>query len=390
VNEQKLRKLIKSGEDIHTEFKREIDDASDIAAEIVSFANSEGGMLLIGVDDDGTIYGLDEPEIAERRLMGIVRGDCRPAPTVLPETVPIEGKTVLALKVEKGQDKPYCTGRDHYYVRVGSTKRRATKEELYRLFQAAGFVHYDQVGVPGTSIEDIDLLRVEQYFRDVHGLELEEERQVVSLEKLLVNSGIMTSVENNILATVGGILIFGKSPESVLYASGILAVRYRGTEIGDLLDRRDLSGVIPQLIEDAISFVRVHNITPAEIQGAKREDKPRFPGFAVREAIVNALAHRNYSITGSKIRLLIFDNRIEVHSPGRLPNTVNLENIRLGGSFHRNQFIVRMLNNYRYMERIGLGIPKMIKVCKEFSGKEPIFEERGEEFVVTIPARLKN
>ncbi len=260
-------------------------------------------------------------------------------------------------------------------------------QKLWRLQTVrVDYCSYDQIGVPGTSTEDIELLSVAQYFRDVHGLELEEEKQVVPLEKLLANAGILTFVENHAVATVGGILIFGKSPESALYASGILAIRYRGTEVGDILDKRDLTGVIPQLIEDAMSFVRVHNITSANIEEAKREDKPRFPEFAAREAIVNALAHRNYSITGAKIRLLIFDDRIEIHSPGRLPNTITLENIRFGQSFHRNQFIVRMLNNYRYMERIGLGIPKMIKVCKEFSGKEPQFEERGEEFIVSIPA----
>lgn len=388
MTEKELLDLIQQGEGYQVEFKREIDDASDIAAEIVAFANGEGGVLLLGVADDGSLYGLADPAEAERRLMGICRQSCMPAIAAYPESVTIGDKVILALQVPKGPDKPYRTSTDHFYVRVGSTRRRASREELYRLFQTAGFVQYDTLGVPGTSLDDLDLFKVATFFRQTFHLDLEEAKQSVPLERLLANAGLLTFSEDRYPATVGGTLFFAKDPQAILYASGVTAVRYRGTAMGEeLLDQRDVTGTIPEVIEGVISFVRIHNQTPSRIEGARRVDRPQYPEIVVREAIVNAVAHRNYSITGSRIRVLMFDDRLEVRSPGRLPNTVTLENMRYGTSFIRNQLIVRLLNNYGYMDRLGRGVPMMIQAMREFSGQEPVFKEQGEEFWVTLYAR---
>jgi len=389
MTENELLQLIQGGEGYFTEFKRQIDDASDIAAEIVSFANSEGGTLLLGVDDDGSLCGVPDPDQAERRLMGICRQSCVPAIAAYPTVVEVGGVTVLALQVPKGPDKPYRTSTDHYYVRVGSTKRRATREELYRLFQAGGFIQYDMLGVPGTGLQDLDLFKISTYFRQVHQMELAELERTIPLERLLINAAILTPGELAPLATVGGLLFFGKDPQAVLYSSGLVAARFRGLDVtGEILDRREIGGTLPEVIEGALSFARIHNQSPVRFEGARHIDQPLYPEAVIREAVINAVAHRNYSLTGAQIRLFFFDDRLEVRSPGRLPNTVTLENIRYGVSFIRNQLIFRFLNNLGYVERLGRGIPMMIRVCRQYSGREPLFEEKGEEFWVTVYAKV--
>lgn len=124
--------------------------------------------------------------------------------------------------------------------------------------------------------------------------------------------------------------------------------------------------------------------SPSVINGLKREEKEEYPILVLREAIVNTLVHRNYSISGSKIRIFMFDDRIEFHSPGRLPNTVTIEKMKIGISYARNPFLVKYMQNLRYIDQLGRGIPMIMKSMKEAGAKEPILQELGEEFILTI------
>lgn len=388
---QELMDLIEGGEGPTMELKRQIDSALDIAAEIVAFANTEGGMLLLGVDDDQTIAGLDDPASAERRIVGICRDSVLPAivPQIETATGPQPNQIVLVVRIPRGPDRPYRTKTDHYYVRAGSTKRRTTKEELARLFQNAGLVHHDLSPVPGTSLADLDRTKLVAYFRQAHRTEMDDLAAEIGLERLLINTDVLCQTSSispgGVCATVGGILFFAKDPARHLFAAGITAVRYASTEVGEaIVDQKQIVDTIPQAIDLAAAFVHIHNLTPSHIEGMRRVDEPQYLDHVVREAIVNAVAHRNYSITGSRIRILIFDDRLEVRSPGRLPNTVTLESIRYGTSFIRNQFIVRLLSQYRYIDVLGRGIPMMIQLSRGYCGREPKFEEVGEEFRVTL------
>ncbi|MBC8262991.1 MAG: putative DNA binding domain-containing protein [Anaerolineales bacterium] len=382
MTERELQDWIAEGEDFFIEFKREIDSAIDIAAEVVAFANTEGGILLIGVDDDKSVCGVDDADSVERRLVGICRDSVIPAivPEIEKAYVESLDKTVIIARIPKGSDKPYRTKTDHYYVRAGSTKRRTSKEELGRLFQGAGFVHYDVAPVPGTSLDTLDLHRVEKYFEQVHKLDIH--RAEIGLERLLANAQILSEDGR---ATVGGILFFTERPADILFQASLMLARYAGDEVSDDLMRTEcIEAPLPEAIDRTFEFVMNNIQSTTTLVGARRVEVHQYPAVVVKEAITNAVAHRNYSIAGSRIAIWIFDDHIEVKSPGRLPNTVTLDSIRFGTSFSRNQFIVRLLNNYGYIELLGQGVPMMIREMRKHAGREPEFVERGEQFVVTL------
>lgn len=355
-----------------------------IAAEIVAFANVEGGMIIFGVDDGGKIYGIEEPDQLEQRLNNILRTNCIPPLTGDIEKKQLNGKTILILHIPKGSDKPYKTSRGVYYERVGTSRREVTREELARLFQQAGMLHYDILPVEDTSLEDLDLTKIREYFRKF--VDIDIDRLDVPLSLFLKNAKILGKKEDRFLATVSGILMFGKQPQDVLYQSGVSLARYEGTVISErLLHHQHLTGTLPELITKANSLVNEYNRTSSIIKGMKRIESKKYPDLVLREAVINAVAHRNYSLSGKRIRIFIFDDRIEVRSPGRLPNTVTLESIKISDSFARNPVLVKYLNNYGFIDDLGRGVPLMIHKMEEIGGEVEL-EIVGEEFIVTLRA----
>lgn len=201
------------------------------------------------------------------------------------------------------------------------------------------------------------------------------------------SSGHLTREEMTgaVVATVGGLLLFGLRPEEKLPQSGVTVARIRGTSIADeLVDRTVIQGRLPDVADRSVERIRVGVPTPVYLAGTRRVDHQLFPVKVLREAIVNALVHRNYSIAGSQIRVLIFDDRVEFRSPGRPPNTVTVERMRIGVSFARNPQLLRYMQNLGYIERLGRGIPIILKEMRKAGAREPGLEVVGEEFVLTL------
>lgn len=378
-----LKEIINNGENSYIEFKEEGIKAKDLAEEIVAFANSEGGMILIGVDDDGNIVGISDTLI-EEKIMNVCRNNC--IPNIIPvfQSVEIDGKTIAVITISKGFNKPYYTTDYKYYIRVGTTKRIASREELLRLFEANGALHFDISPVEDTSMKDLNVDVIREYFLKYNAFDLYEESKE-STERILVNADIMTEANRKTLCTVGGLLVFGRKPESRLPQNGISFAHFKGTEITDeLIDKKVLVGKIQDIAEQAMVVLKNNMKSPSVINGIKREEKEEYPILVLREAIVNTLVHRNYSISGSKIRIFMFDNRIEFHSPGRLPNTVTIDKMKIGISYARNPFLVKYMENLRYIDQLGRGIPMILKTMKETGAKQPLLQESGEEFILTI------
>ena len=380
---EELREIISNGENSYIEFKEESIKARELAEEIVAFANSEGGMILIGVDDDGNIKGVFDNSI-EEKIMNICRNNCIPNISPGFQSIEIDGKMLAVVSVSKGSNKPYYTVDHKYYIRVGTTKRIASKEELLRLFQANGSLHFDISPVEDTSMNDLNLDVVRDYFLKYNAFDLFEESKEATV-RILINADIMTENDGKLRCTVGGLLVFGKNPEKRLPQNGISFAHFKGMELTDeLADKKVLTGRIQDLAEQAMVVLRINMPTPSVINGMKREEKEEYPILVLREAIVNTLVHRNYSIGGSKIRIFMFDDRIEFHSPGRLPNTVTVEKMKIGVSFSRNPFLVKYMENLRYIDQLGRGIPMILKAMKEAGAKVPHLQELGEEFILTI------
>lgn len=382
MNIKELKQLIKNGENSHVEFKNADVSTNDLAYEIAAFANFEGGVILLGIDDDGNISGIKRNDM-EEYLMNICRNNISPGIIPSYEKIVTEEGDVVALSIPKGISKPYSVNGKHY-IRVGSTKRIATREELERLFQLSGDIHYDISPVYGTGIKNLDLEKIRDYFMKYNLFDIYDESEESKIN-ILTNADILKKQEEKINCTVGGLLIFGRDINKYLPQSGISFAHFNGNDItSELLDKKSITGTLPEQVEKMMDVFSVNILRPSQITGAKREEKEYYPKVALREALVNAVVHRNYQIKGSKIRVFMFKDRIEFRSPGRLPNTVTIEKMKIGVSYARNPFLVKYMENLRYIDQLGRGIPMIFREMKGTGAREPKLELSGEEFILTI------
>jgi len=383
MTKNELIEIINNGENSYIEFKEEIIKAKDLAEEIVAFANSKGGIILIGIDDDSNIIGVKDDNI-EEKIMNICRNNCIPNIIPIYNEIILSDKTVSIINIPKGLDKPYYTVDHKYYIRVGTTKRIASREELLRLFEANGALHFDISPIERTSIKDLNIDIIRDYFLTYNTFDLYEEDKD-AIEQILINADILKEKDSKVVCSVGGLLIFGKNPERYLPQNGVSFAHFKGNDIADeLIDKKVIIGRIQDIAEQLLVVLKNNMITPSKINGLLRVDEEEYPALVLRESIINSLVHRNYSIYGSKIRFFMFDDRIEFHSPGRLPNTVTIAKMKIGVSYARNPFLVKYMENMRYIDQLGRGIPMILKTMKNKGSKEPILEEIGEEFILTI------
>lgn len=397
-----LLELLRDGENSGVEFKRDDVQNHDLAKELVAFLNLEGGIVLLGVEDDGTISGTSRPNLEEW-----VAELCRVKiePPIVPylsrmrEVEP--GRDVLVVKVPQGPDKPYGqvhNGRRTYLIRVGSTNREASREELERMFQASGRVQYGLKPVPGAMLDDLDRRRLRDYFVRILGGNAPDDTDIEEWEKLLLNLEFMTVSPDQAVPTIDGMLLFGATPKRFVPQSGIRALSYPGAA-ADYAVRADeqLRGALVPLcatdgsiiesglVEQALDFVNRNTEPSARIQGGQRVDQPSYPPEVLREAVVNALVHRDYSVAGSDITLAIYSDRIEIQSPGKLPNTVTIEGMKTGMRYARNQTLVNVLRDYRYVDFRGMGVrEKIIPGMRAHNGTEPEFVVEDSRLTVRL------
>ncbi len=265
-------------------------------------------------------------------------------------------------------------------IKLGTTNRFATQSELLRLFQATGAFHFDAMPIEGTSINDLNLSKIDSYFHK-YDIEFAQENEADKIS-LLTNSDILTH-EGQV--TVGGMLIFGVSISRYLPQSGIAFAHFAGNEIGDeLIDKQNIDGTIDYQIDTGLAVIKNNWLTPSTIQGTKRENSRFiFSDKVFRELLTNACVHRNYAIRGSQIRVFMFTDRLEFRSPGRLPNTITVEKLKVGVSYAVNPILVKFMENLRYLERLGRGLPMVYRESVKH-GKQVEFKEVGEEFWVTL------
>jgi ATP-dependent DNA helicase RecG len=371
---------IPKSENQYIEFKSEKVKAMVLAEEIIAFANSEGGEIWLGIEDNGNVSGLSRS--FEEDVMNICRTSCIPPIVPEYESFNIEGKTVGRISIPKGEDKPYYTVRNKYFIRVGSTKRIASREEMLRLFEASGAIHYDLVELDKAKISDLDMGQVAEYFTRYHISFLEESEE--ERQRLMLHADILG--QNN-KPTVAGLLIFGLSPERIFPASGISFAHFSGRDIVEkLIDKKNIFGKLPLQVENCLAAIKANLLTGSTLRGAKRVNVPSYPDTVFRELIVNACVHRNYSIRGSNIRIFLFQDRMEFISPGRLPNTVNIDKLPVGTSYARNPILVRFMENLGYVDKLGRGLPMVCRAAKKL-GTNVEFQESGDEFRVTLPLK---
>jgi len=334
----------------------------------------------VGVAKDGTIDGVADPDPVHRQVDNVEFNNCELPITVVRETVEIDGKIVIVINVPKGSHRPYRTNRGRYYVRTTSGCRDASREELLRLFQAVESLYYDETPLSRLAVGDLDLDALDQFLETTAQAELRDDPQ-----RLLRAWGLLSSGH----PTVAGLLLFGRNPQKHLPYAQINAARFPGTDVEAApSDRKDIGGRLFDMIAEAQRFLRLHLRLPHEIHGFEPEPRPEMPEEVLREAIVNAVAHRDYTIQGP-IRLFIFDDRIELHTPGKPPNTVDAEAMRAGVHVVRNPRIYARLSDAGLVTRAGTGIPRIVKLVRTATGKDVGLEVREFEVLLSIPRRAE-
>lgn len=354
-----LLEIIARGEDSKHQFKEDATNALALASEIVAFANSGGGQMFIGVADDRTIQAHDPASVGRlnQLIANAATNSVRPPINPLTENVAVGTGVVIVVTIPDGLSKPYMDNGGAIWVKSGSDKRRVTaREEMQRMFQSAQLVHGDDVPVPGTSIADIDL----DYFREFFKTRFEQELndQNLSLGQVLSNMRILS---NNLL-TVTGVLLFAKDPRALLPVFHVKAVCYPGNDIHDTtyLDSADIFGRITTQFEEILSFVLRNLRREQHGQGVNTTGELEIPRIVLEELIANALIHRDYFVS-APIRIFIFDNRIEIISPGHLPNNLTVANIRSGNSNIRNPILTSYATKMLPYRGLGTGILRALK-----------------------------
>ena len=380
------------GEDSTIELKRELSQRQSLADEIAAFANASGGVILIGVDDNREIVGVEQEELdrAEKTVIEICSDSIEPSIPIFTEKLRIDEKNLLKIEIPKSLFVHRTS--NGYFIRYGSSKREITTEQLGRLIQSrsqARIIAFDEQLVPNTHKTT---LREPLYQRFIT-----EDATEDMIEDLLLKRTLLVQEGRDIRASVAGVLMCHDTPDDYLYNSFIQAVYYNGRvkDANYQIDAKDFKGPLDQQIMDAFKFVQKHNEVSARKE-IGRIDQPQYSMRAVFEAIVNAVVHRDYSKHASKIRLFMFADRLELYSPGALANTVTIEKLPYSQAT-RNELLARLLSEIpledniekqvkrrHFLEGRGEGVGIILNESEQLSGKIPVYELFNEELCLTI------
>jgi ATP-dependent DNA helicase RecG len=400
-----LLEIVAAGENSGIEFKRDDVRPEQIAREIVAMANVKGGRLLLGVDDDGTISGIQRPD-SEEWVMNIFASKIHPM--ILPfyeEVVLDDGKRVAVVTFAEGTSKPYVLrheGREEIFIRVGSTSRRATREQQARLHGMGGILHTELLPVSGADLNALDRQRITDYLQQIVQ-DATLPKSDIEWRQRLNALGFMTKGPGGVyVCTIAGILLFGSTPRQFLRQAGIRIMIFEGREktyqarYDGVLDAPILplwikSGRRRVIVADGILEMADSTLAPFITEdkigkGFRKRPVQLFSREVIREILLNAVAHRDWT-RFADIELAIYGDRLELTSPGPLPNMMTIEKMIAGQRSPRNPMLVDILRDYGYVDARGMGIRnKVIPLVRKMTGQDPVFEETDDYLKTTIPA----
>ncbi|MXZ00784.1 hypothetical protein F4Y93_09120 [Candidatus Poribacteria bacterium] len=401
-SDEEIKRHIRLGEDSLWEFKEIVFAGNvpksprrdDLADELAAFANTDGGVLLCGVTDSGNVQGMsrEQMDALEQLLTEVCTDKIKPPirPIIVRREIE-EDKPFLLVQVERGDTQHDSPGGS--YCRVGSSKRRMTSDERLRLAQQRAqsrFLWFDKQSVSGTGFRSLD----ESLWKPLLSAE-----GAAAPELALEKMGLLTNDENGITrATVAGVLLCTRSPEEWLPNACISATCYRGVDrASGQIDAQTITGPLNRQIAEAVAFA-VRNMRVGAYKNPARTDLPQYSEKALFEAIVNAVVHRDYAIQGSRIRISMFADRLEINSPGGLPNNLTIDSMEVRQST-RNEALASMLGRISaggiqgsgerqfFMERRGDGVPTIFRETRDLSGKNPEYQlVDNSDLVLRIPA----
>jgi ATP-dependent DNA helicase RecG len=404
MEKEKLIELIQGGENSRVEFKRESIRPEKLAKEIAAMANLNGGSILIGVEDDGTISGVSRKNMSEWIFDTVLGRYIHPLLFPFYEEVDFDGKKVVVLSFDQGTSKPYVVrnnNREEVYIRLGSVTKLAAREQQLRLYAAGGMLQTELLPVAGTSIQTLDRARLDNYLRDI----IRDPDPPVSenewIDRLKGLGFLTCDAVGATVCTIAGLVLFGIRPRLPLRQSGIRLMAFRGLdkEYQALLDvvldapmvgRWQIDKSQRRLIDSGLIEKFIDQITPfiteeaAEIdENFRREKKWFYPLEAVRETVINALAHRDWT-RSVDVEVGVYSDRLEVISPGSLPDSMSIEKVIAGRRSSRNQIIMEVLRDYGYVDARGMGIRTKVIPNMKAAGSNAEFETSEDFFKTTL------
>lgn len=373
-----IYELAAAGEDSRHQFKVRVARADSLAQDLVAFTNSGGGVILVGISDEGSVVGLSSEEVRELNQLLSSASSQHVEPPINPSSanvLPPDG-LVVVITVADGISKPYADKNGSVWVKSGADKRKATsREEILRMYQAAGAVHGDEIPAKGLRINDIDLDFFRTFYESQYGV---WEDQELPLSQLLENMNLARGEELN----VAGALLFVSAPQFRLPTFIVKAVAFPGNEISSTtyIDSQDITGKLSVVFQDSLAFLKRNLFRRQNGQNVNSLGELEIPQLSLEELLVNALIHRDYFVS-APIRILMFANRVEILSPGRLPNNLTVDNIRFGNSNMRNPILASFATRLLPYRGIGSGIVRALKAYPHIDFED---DREGHLFKVTI------
>lgn len=379
MHTEELLRIVARDEDSRHQFKADVTRANSLAAEMVAFSNSGGGQIFIGINNDGSIAGLNREDVGRinQIISNAASQNVQPPINPYTENMALQEGLVLIVNIDAGINKPYQDNTGAFWVKNGADKRKVTsREEIQRMFQSSGLIHGDAVPIRNMTTSDLDIEYFQGFFSKEYGEPLEG--QGVPLPQLLENMSLASDGELNLAAA----LLFAKAPYNKLPVFIVKAVSYPGTEIdvSYYIESADLKGKLSDLFQSTLNFM-MRNISYIQRQqDVNSLGEPEIPKIVFEELLVNALIHRDYFIS-APIRIFIFLDRIEIISPGHLPNHLTVENIKKGISNIRNPILASFATRVLPYRGLGSGIRRAINA---YPAIDFIDDREGNIFKVVI------
>ncbi len=354
------------------EFKRDISAPRNILKTLVAFANTAGGRLLIGIEDDSReVLGVGDPLDEEERLCNLIADSIEPRLVPNVELISLEDKTLLRVEVYPSGSRPHWLRKEGpdegVYVRLGSTNRKADRDLIQELRRSAMGLTFDEQSIPDRTEDDLDFEAAVTCF--------ERHRKLVKND--LESLRLVAKHQGHQVPTVGGMLLFGKDREMIFPDAWIQCGRFIGTDKADIFDHIDIHDHLPIAVERVMEFLKKHAMRGADFSELRRKDVWSIPLTILREAVVNAVVHADYSQKGAPIRISFFDDRIEIENPGILLPGMTIEDVKQGVSKIRNRVIARVFRELDLIEQWGSGVRRMFKEAEALGLPEPEIIEIG-------------
>ncbi len=368
----KITELLKAPEGKTLEFKRDLSSPQNLLKTLTAFANTAGGRVIIGVrDKTREVVGVEDPLDEEERLSNLIADSISPRLVPNIELVTVEGKTLLVVEVFLSNLRPHwlkAEGPENgVYVRLGSSNRQADKELIAELRRSVEGVSFDEMPMPELSINGLNLDAARHVFSGIREL---NDRALRTLKILVQNQG-------KTVPSKGGVLLFGRDRTFHFPDCWVQCGRFIGTDKSEIFDHIEIEEPLPQSVDSIMLFLKKHAMRGADFSNIRRKDVWSIPLEPLREAVINALVHADWSQRGGPVRIAFFDDRIEIENPGILPPGITVDDMKQGISKIRNPVIARVFRELNLIEQWGSGVPRIFSQTAALGFPEPSIRELG-------------